>query len=241
MESDLEIFVRRLYDEWLPDFCNDEKRKYSHAGFKAESIKVSDYDANNFIRALDSDLVKDSGGGRYRCTRSSTFEQIFWDGLKSIEPRPLTLWVEPVITIGTIARLSLDYGWPEKLLSMQSKDWAFDFVVLNSESNENEYMAGEVKKTRKELDGLISDLMEFSRLGLTECPSRHPKKTNSFKKWLALLRCNAPLFWAVGPNDYTILFAVQYNTDHTASFTEVPLDQLEMPDNITTFTQSLVT
>lgn len=236
MSSSLEIFTRRLYDEWLPNFCDDEKRRYSPAGFKLESIKVTEFDASNFMRALDCGLVKDSGGGRYLCARSSAFEQIFWNGRKSIEPRPLTLWVEPVITIGTIARLGLDYGWPANLLCMQSKDWAFDFAVFRAESSENEFVAGEVKKTSKELDNLISDVIEFGHKGITECSSDHSNRINSFKKWLALLRCEAPFFWAVGPNDYTQLFAVQYNTDHTATFTEIQLDQLRAPKNVRPFT-----
>ena len=231
MDSSLQVFTKRLYDEWLPHFCEDENRKYSAAGFKADSLKVTEYDANNFIRALDSGLVHDSGGGRYRCTRSSAFEQIFWEGLKSLKPRPITLWVEPVITIGTIARLGIDHEWPADFLCMQSKDWAFDFVVYKSVSSENEYIAGEVKKTRIELDNLIDDLIEFGQFGLMKCHSEHPKKINSFKKWLALLRCKAPLFWAVGPDDYTHLFSVQYETDHTATFTEVQLEQLRVPSS----------
>jgi len=230
--TSLEIFKRRLYDEWLPNYCDDEKRRYSPAGFKAESIKVTEFDASNFTRALDSGLVKDSGGGRFRCERSSALEVIFWEGSKSIEPRPISLWLEPVITIGTIARLGLDYRWPEKYLCMQSKDWAFDFAVFKSESSENEYVAGEVKKTNKELDKLINDLMGFGQLGITECDSENPNRINSFKKWLALLRCKAPLFWAVGPNDYTYVFSVEYNNDNTATFTEVELGQLRAPESV---------
>lgn len=226
MESSLNTFTRRLFDEWLPVFCEDDKRRFSLEGFKAESIKINEIDAGNFLGAIDSGLVKDSGGGRYRCAMSNAFEQIFWEGSKSIEPRPITLWVEPVITIATIARLGLEYGWPETLLCMQSKDWAFDFAVYDAETSENECIAGEVKKTNRELDVLIEHLNEFGRLGITECPSDDRKVINSFKKWLALLRCKAPLFWAVGPGDYTYLFAVQYNADNTATFSEVELDQL---------------
>ncbi len=236
MGSSIENFKRRLYDVWLPNFCEDSNRRYSPDGFKAQSIKVSEFDANNFIRALDSGLVKDSGGGRHHCARRSAFVQIFTSGSKLIEPRPLTLWIEPVITIGTIARLGLDYGWPAKFLCMEPKDWAFDFAVFKSESSEDEYVAGEVKKTNKELDSLINDLMEFSQFGITERHSKPPKRINSFKKWLALLRCKAPLFWAVGPNDYTRLFAVQYDTDHTATFTEVQLTHLRAPENVPLFT-----
>jgi hypothetical protein len=232
LSTDLEIFKHRLYDEWLPAYCKDDKREYSTAGFKPESIKISEYDAVNFMRALDSGFVIDSGGGRYRCERSNALEVIFWEGSKSLEPRPISLWLEPVITIGTIARLGLDYGWPEKCLCMQSKDYAFDFAVFKSKSNENEYVAGEVKKTSNELDKLISNLKEFGKLGAIECDSDNQNRINSFKKWVALLRCKAPLFWAVGPNNYTYLFSVEYNNDNTATFAEVELGQLRAPESV---------
>lgn len=224
--TDLDVFKLRLRYSWLPDFCTDEKRQYDSSGFKESSIKLSEFDAKNFIRALDSGLVKDTGGGRYRCHRSSAFEQIFWNGSKSIQPCPLWLWVEPVITIGTIARLGLDFSWPAETLCTQPKGWAFDFAVFKSESSENEYIAGEVKKSKRELDELIRNLMEFGRLGMTKCDSDHPKRINSFKKWIRLQQCKAPLFWAVGPNDYTHLFSVNYGSDETAAFTEVSLSTL---------------
>ena len=72
--------------------------------------------------------------------------------------------------------------------------------------------------------------MEFGELGMTVRDSDDGKRINSFNKWLALLRREAPLLWAVGPNEYTHLFAVQYYTDYRATFTEVQLDQLEAPE-----------
>ncbi len=226
MPSNIDIFTSRLTTEWLPAFCNDQRRKDSIYSFSAESIKVSEFDVMNFMRALDHELVKDRGGGRYRCARSYAHEQIFTNGLKSKTPRSLTLWIEPVITIGTIARLGLDYGWPSEQLGMQSKDWAFDFAVYELGSSEKEYIAGEVKKTPQELDQMIENLQDFGRRGLIQCDFDDPKQINSFKKWIALRTRQAPLFWAVGPNDYTKLFAVEYRSDHSAKFSQVPVGQL---------------
>jgi hypothetical protein len=226
LEGPIDIFKRRLNEEWLPAFCHDEARRQSTEGFKATSINVSEFDAENFMRALDGNIVKDSGGGRYRCNRSNAFEQLFWTGSKSTEPRSLTLWIEPIITIGTIARLSLDYGWQERLLGMQSKDWAFDLAVYEGEASAKEYIAGEVKKSEMELDLLIEDLVDFGQVGLTESIGLSQKRVNSFKKWMGLLRCHAPYFWAVGPNDYTHLFSVEYESDKTANFSKVKLDNL---------------
>ena len=215
-----------MYDEWLPSFCSDESRNYDIKGFRDESIKVSEFDAENFITALDGGLVSDSGGGRFRCPRSYAFEQIFWTGRKTIVPQPLTLWIEPVITIGTVSRLKNNYNWPKLLICMQSKDWAFDFATFDSPSSEREYIAGEVKKSKKEIDHLIRDLLDFSSAGVTDLTQAASKKRNSCKKWLALQSRKAPYFWAVGPDDYTKLFKVDYYGEGSATFSETELSEL---------------
>jgi hypothetical protein len=221
LTTDLQRFTKRLQAEWLPAFCADPKRQFSPSGFRESSITITDVDAGNFLRALDSGLVYDAGGGRYHCARSNAQEQIFWEGLKSIQPRPLTLWIEPVITIATMARLRFDFGCPAEVLGMQSKDWAFDFVVYHSATDKSERIAGEVKKSRAEIDELVLQLRAYGNTGATAALSAHPKHINSFKKWTALLNCRAPLFWAVGPGNYTRSFEVQYGAEGTAVFSDV--------------------
>ena len=230
MSTNLQRFTHRLQTEWLPAFCADPKRLFSPSGFKEFSITITEVDAGNFLRALDSGLVYDAGGGRYHCARSNAQEQIFWEGQKSIEPRPLTLWIEPVITIATMARLRFDFGWPAEVLGMQSKDWAFDFAVYRSATDKNEWIAGEVKTSSAEIDELVLHLRAYGQTGATAPLSTLPKHINSFKKWTALLRCRAPLFWAVGPGNYTRAFEVQYGLDGTAVFSDVDSGVLFAPE-----------
>ena len=227
MPTELENFTKQLHAVWLPSFCLDEKRKFDPSGFKNASIILAEFDASNFLRAIDSGLVRDTGGGRYQCLKSSAQEQIFWEGLKSVVPRPLTLWLEPVITIGTIARLSLDFGWPPEVLGMQSKDWAFDFVVYQSPTSTKEHISGEVKTTAIQCDNLIADLQTYGQTGTHESLSEHPRHKNSFKKWQSLLKGRANLLWVVGPDDYTHLFEVQYGPEKTANFLNTTLDRLQ--------------
>lgn len=230
LATNLQRFTHRLQTEWLPAFCADPKRQFSLSGFKESSVSVTDFDAGNFLKALDSGLVYDAGGGRYHCARSNAQEQIFWEGLKSVHPRPLTLWLEPVITIATMARLRFDFGWTAEVLGMQSKDWAFDFAVYRSATDKNERIAGEVKKSKAEIDELVLHLRAYGHTGATAPLSAHSKHINSFKKWTALLRCRAPLFWAVGPGDYTRIFEVQYGPDGTAVFSDVDAGMLCAPE-----------
>jgi hypothetical protein len=233
MEQAVAQFTTRLQKEWLPTFCGDPKRQkdsnYSIEGFRPESIKLSPEDAYDFMRALDSGVVTDSGGGRYRAPRSKSFEQLFWTGRKTKIPQTLTLWIEPVITIAIVARLHLDCGWPKEAIGTQSaKNWAFDLFVVKPPS-ETEYIAGEVKKSQKEVDRMI----DYMRTSCAErLDSRHAYKgpqRNAHRKWLALRDCRAPLFWAVGPGKYSRLFSVTYATDGPSSLDELSTLDLLRP------------
>ena len=74
--------------------------------------------------------------------QSKTHEVIFWEHSTLITPRPITLWLEPVITIAAVARLHLDYGWPVDCLGMQSEDSAFDVMAFKPDDLKNEHIAG---------------------------------------------------------------------------------------------------
>lgn len=66
MKNDLQLFKNRLQTDWLPAFCADTKRQFYTSEFKDQSIKITEFDAGNFMRAIDSGVVCNSGGGRYR-------------------------------------------------------------------------------------------------------------------------------------------------------------------------------
>lgn len=227
-ETALTEFSRRITDEWLPVYCNDPKRIEHHTveGFKWESVKVSAMDASDFMRSLDNKIVVDTGGGRFRMSQSKANEYMFTHGSNAITPRPLTLWLEPVITIGVMARLHMDYGWPLACLGMQSEGWAFDFVVFNPHDLVNEYIAGEVKKTEKELDTFIANLHKSCDEGDIDIKSLSAARINAHKKWLGLRRCHAPLFWALGPNGYGHIFKVNYSPDGDITLHKTTDDQL---------------
>ncbi|CAG0954728.1 hypothetical protein GEOBC_00394 [Geobacteraceae bacterium] len=219
-------FSRRLLEEWLPTYCNDPQRKYSVEGYKPSSNKVTVQDARDFMRALDHGIVTDTGGGRFRMPQSRATEVIFWEGSKTATPRPVTLWMEPVITIAAIARLHLDYGWPTDCLGTQSEKWEFDLMAFKPLDLKNEHIAGEVKKSSKELDELLIHLNKFSAgINLDYC-SASPTEKNAHKKWMGLHRCHAPLFWAVGPGGDSRLFEVSYSSEGNIVLNRTSDDQL---------------
>lgn len=206
-------FVRRLMKEWLPAFCEDPKRRYSMDGFDSESIEVSSHDARDFMRALDCGLVVDTGGGRYRAPQSHAFEQIFWEGDKTVNPRLITLWLEPIITIAALARLHLDSGWPKKCLGTQSKTWAFDLLAVRP-GEENSHIVGEVKKTRKELDSLLRYMDECCARALNTTGEPPSSRRNAYRKWQALVDSPVPIFWAIGPDGDSRVYSVERISDN---------------------------
>jgi hypothetical protein len=205
-------FSHRLLNEWLPTYCDDPKRNYLKEGFERNSIKVALQDARDFMRAIDTKAVTDTGGGRFRMPQSRAFEVIFWEGSKAITPRRITLWLEPIITIAAMARLHLDYGWPKDCLGMQSRYWAFDLTAFKPQKLQNEYIAGEVKKSSIELDHFLSNLHKSCAEGDLDYSSASRARINAHKKWLGLRRCKAPLFWALGPGGDSRLFEVSYSS-----------------------------
>lgn len=226
----LEEFTRRLLTDWLPNFCNDQQRKFSVEGFKAESIKVSAYDAYDFIRALDHNIITDTGGGRYRMPQSKAFEQIFWEHERTIFPRPLTLWLEPVITIAAIARLHLDYGWPIEYIGTQSVKGEFDVIAFQPTDIVNEYIAGEVKKTSKEVDKLLTHMIEIGSNGSLKNNDVLDSRKNAHRKCLGLLRCKAPYFLAIGPDKDNRLFKINYD-EYIITFEKAAIDNLHWNNN----------
>ncbi len=220
------LFRDRLLNEWLPTYCYDAERKYSTEGFNLTSIKVMDEDANDFMRGMDNSVITDIGGGRFTMPKSKATEVIFWEGSKSKTPRSINLWLEPVITIAAISRLHLDYHWPKEFLGMQSKNWKFDLVVYESIDSDSTFIAGEIKKTTKELDQLISNLIGFDNKNIYDYKILSSSKINAHKKWLGLLECRAPYFWAVGPGNDSRLYKITYSSDGNINFEACSTDLL---------------
>lgn len=225
----LTAFADRLSKEWLPTYCNDPKRRYSTAGYKVRSNKVTSQDARDFLRALDNDIVADSGGGRYRMPQSKANEVIFWEGSRTKIPRPITLWMEPVITIASVARLHLDYGWPKRCLGMQSTKWEFDLIAFLPANFEAEHIAGEIKKSVRELNCLIANLHDLCKVGKVDVNVLPHTHVNAYKKFKGLLRSRAPLFWAIGPGNISHLYEVEYSPDELVTLHPVPLQRLAYP------------
>ena len=220
----LDIFRLRVKEEWLRIYCSDPKRQYSPDGFKVDSIRLDASDARDCMRAIDAGVVRDVGHGRYLASRGTAAEPLLWEGLRNKAPRQITLWLEPAITFAALARLHFDYGWPLELLGNQPKNWAFD-LAAHDPADPNRYrILGEVKKTAKEAENLVADL-------LRACGENSPVgiRKNSAKKWQGLLLAKPPTLWIIGPARYSRVFGCTYPHDGVVNLQEMTAVALRFP------------
>jgi hypothetical protein len=214
----IEAFKQRILTDLLPQFCDDPSRLFGLEGFKADWSKITDVDAADFLRGLDAELVQHIGRGQYIAPRSAAKEQFFWEGDKKTLPRPITLWLEPIITVAGIARLHFDSGWPVALIGAQTRDWAFDFAAYGDGSDGTERIACEVKKSVKELTALVDTMKQFAAEGVASEVGLSKHQLNAFRKLEALRKREIPIFWALGPGKVSQCFEMAYNLDGKVVF-----------------------
>ena len=213
----------------LPTFCNDPSRGRGCEGFKEDWTKVTEKDAADFLSALDAGLIEHVGRGLYRAPKSHASEQFFWEGNKNISPRPVTLWVEPIITVAVLYRLHFKWGWPKNLLGTQSKKWDFDVIAYRASDLSNEYVACEVKKTVAELDQLVELMGRFSAVRDLRDAPKSKREENAFRKLTGLQERRAPIFWAVGPNGANKVFRMTYTDGGALTWKSASDDALTYP------------
>ena len=204
--------ARSEFDELLkwhliPEFCSDPKRCLDSSGFLNETNFVTERDANDFLRAWKAGLAIHKEGGQYSICKAQVIDQFFWERGKALPGRKFSLWMEPVITMGALARLHLDFGWPKNLLVSQPDNWAMDLAALSHDSKIA--VAGEVKKSHKETEDLIKHMRALGETPDAAEPSSGPAR-NAFRKIWALRRNCAPLFLAIGPDGYEQVFGVNH-------------------------------
>jgi hypothetical protein len=182
MITTFQAFKDRFVGDLLPTFCNDPSRGWGCEGFKEDWKDVTEKDAADFLLALDAGLIEHRGRGLYRAPKSLASEQFFWSGKKSILPRPVTLWVEPIITVAVLARLHSKWGWPKELIGTQFQHWEFDVTAYRASDPSNEYVVCEVKKTVAEQDQLVELMQRFSTDRDAGDALKSSREKNAFRK-----------------------------------------------------------
>jgi hypothetical protein len=198
-------------------------RCYSIEGFKSSTIKnLSEYDAKWFMRAIDDGLVVESKGD-FLAPRSSAKEMIFWEGSKMKNPRPITLWIEPIITIEALARLNKEFGWPSSNLGTQSKTWEFDLACYSG-ALQKEHIVCEVKKTPKEIEKLLHFMQHYSAKEVQTIEPENATERNAYRKVQGIRKTWPILFWALGPNNDSHVFEI-VRSEGSEMFSLLPLPE----------------
>lgn len=208
MTDVLKVFRERMADEWLPAFCGPRAgRGYAPEGFRWDTVdRVGAFDAGWFMTAIDLGLVAEHAGF-FMAPRSGAKEQIFSTGSEIDGQKPFTLWLEPVITIGALARLHIDHGWPGELLGCQPGQWALDLVAYGPDGR---YRIGvEVKKTAREIERLLGFMRDLSLDPELPVPSDRAA-LNAYRKVVGIRRHAPPIFWALGPGGKGEVFRVAW-------------------------------
>ncbi len=227
MEDVTSRFTNLLEQILIPDFCSNLARGMAPSGFRSNLAILSEIDMVDFLRGWEAQLFEHVGNGLYRAPKSGALEQFFWSGRKTKAPRTFTLWTEPIIALGVLARLHFDFGWPTKLIGTQSKrDWAFDVVGYKAENDQHPLIACEVKKSREEIDALISYMQLFGRQSSHTNEHLKTAQTNAVKKVKALRAQRPPIFWAVGPDRYEKVFSVQYQKSDVIELEPISIQAL---------------
>jgi hypothetical protein len=201
-------FRERLDDDWLPAFCDPRPPEIVVNGFVEKSIdKLSAFDARWFMTAVDAQLVSHVDGF-FATPQNHAKELIFWTGTKQDGRRRITLWIEPIITIGAVARLVHEFGWPADRVGTQSKTWAFDLVCYGTDLRK-EPILGEVKKSEAELSALVRFMRRYGGTEPLATEPKNARELNAYRKVKAVRGSWPRYVWALGPKDCGSVFAIR--------------------------------
>jgi hypothetical protein len=114
--------------------------------------------------------------------------------------------------------LVLDYGWPAGLVALDPRTLEFDIAGFASSAGDAlMVVAGETKKTQRELAKLLAQMDAVSRSAVA---TANKVASDGEKKYRGLLKECPRYFWAVAPG-MRRSFRVNYE-GNSASLEEIP-------------------
>ena len=181
-------FAAQLVSRWLPAFCEARGEVISPERLVRKNLDaLSDVDAGWFLRAVREGHVVEEGEF-FSSDLAGAKEKILWSDAGVGGARRAHLWLEPVITIGALARLAEEYRWPRDRVGLQSKaPWPFDLMGYGAD-RETEVLACEVKKAPREIDVLVRDMTRFAAIPpLPQDPDSSTPR-NAYRKVVGIRR-----------------------------------------------------
>jgi hypothetical protein len=204
---------RRLLTDWLPSFCR--KYGFDPNGYTHAHGTFREAEAVSMLRGLDVGVVSFGEGAQLGWPGPVPLP-LFWEGWKTIEPRPIWLAHEVIVVAAAAADLHLDYGWPKEQMQVEVSEEAFDLGVFDDLSGERLVIAAEAKSSEHLLTKLVNQVRACGQIG--EHPERvHTLGThiNGHRKYAGLVRENPPYFWAIAP-ECRWVFKVETTRQHVS-------------------------
>jgi hypothetical protein len=206
-----EELQQRILNEWLPPYLVD--CGYEPGGFSPPRTAISEDDARWFLAAIDQGVVELLPKARLLLPGSPIKAMIFWEGSTQRSPRPVTVHMEGVLSAGMAARLHLEFGWPVANLGFEYPPRrpgrrAFDIAALGLDGSVQ--LAGEAKKSPRELDHVLSVISECGSAGAHEHSPTESGVKNGHRKWEGLVSCRPKVFFTFGPDEDWSVYSVTY-------------------------------
>jgi hypothetical protein len=170
--------------------------------------RIPDSDIEWFFRTLSFGVLTELPNGDFRAPRPGATERLYWHGSTKERPVLVSISIEPVISIGAIARLIDTLGWPAECLGLQTGKWGFDLTCYAPHSD-TVVMQCEVKTSERDVDRMCQYFE--ARLNGTGSPDiAKPAQRKNWDAKLAELNSTRPeILWALGPGGYERVYRVE--------------------------------
>lgn len=212
-----QAFVEWVKSDYLPACRAAEPTLYCGALVEDSINAVSEHDAEWFLRAIEH-RIAGREGKFFTAQKMAAREFILYpSGSNTAKNRPIKLSLEPVISIGSMTRLVLEFGWPIESLGMQSPGYAFD--VVGYDPREEIKLLCEIKygnKVQKLTQYLINSTGQDLKLETDK---------NFYKKLCAVHKFKPKIVWILGEAGNGAVLRAKYK-EGCASLIEAELNAL---------------
>lgn len=186
--------------------------------------KLADIDVQNFFRSIEVGGIRDCGDGHLALARDGCRLRMFDHGLKGGARQTAKVSVEPILSIGVVARLVEMFGWPAQAIGTQMDKGAFDLSIYAGSSTVPAVQC-EIKVRASEVDAMADYFLSVLNAGkpLEERHKNWNRKLNS-------IAVQPPkLVWLLAPGQHERVFRLDA-PGSTLRFFEVPATQLRFAD-----------
>jgi len=171
------------------------------------AAKIPETDIHWFFRVLDLGILRELPNGDFHSPRPGAAERLYSHGDSSKCPVPVGISIEPVISLGAMARLIETFGWPSECLGVQAGSWGFDLTCY-APGSEKVILQCEVKTKERDIERMCA-YFEARLNGANEAGQASPTQRKNWDAKLAeLASTGAQLLWALGPGGFERVYRV---------------------------------